>query len=308
MQPRSEVPPKGSLSDQISFDDVAELLHVAMERYQETRKPVLVSVTRPLLMDVSPIELFHAAQKLVGSRYYWAKPAQKSWMVSAGDAVQIVTEGPLRFQEASARIRETVSSAVIQPDGGSGPIFMGGFRFSSLMSNEGPWEVFHDGLLTLPKWMILASANGLRRIVTNVVVDAATQVDTLRNELHTEAVALFGSASDSWQSVRLGPIKVESDGGDWGRNVVEALDAIEDGTLTKVTLARTLRLSSQTPIQPEPVLSNLQANYPECHVFAFCRDGLCFVGASPEELVRLQDSTVTSTCLSGSTARVESET
>jgi len=56
------------------------------------------------------------------------------------------------------------------------------------------------------------------------------------------------------------------------------------------------------------VLESLTVNYPECRIFAFCRDGTSFVGASPEELVSVDGATVTSTCLAGSAPRGDSQT
>jgi isochorismate synthase len=51
------------------------------------------------------------------------------------------------------------------------------------------------------------------------------------------------------------------------------------------------------------VLERLRADYPGCFVFGVGRGQRCFLGASPERLVRLREGTVWATCLAGSIAR-----
>jgi len=283
-----------------------ELIKAGERRYKESLSPVLVSLTRPIPTMQDPLSLFHATQRVDSNRSYWALPAEQTCIVTAGEAAVVRSEGSARFQRAVDLMREMTKSAVIDGSGSIGPAFVGGFRFDSETSVNGLWAPFGDGALTLPRWMFSNRSDGRRFLTINLVLGERTNIGSLQRQLSDEAASLFGSLSElqSWgNSVKAEPVVDH-----WQSNVEEVLDAIKNRGLAKVTLARLMKLRSTEPILPELVLQSLQTNYPECHVFAFCRNGMCFLGASPEELVSLHGNRVTSTCLAGSAPRGESET
>lgn len=86
---------------------------------------------------------------------------------------------------------------------------------------------------------------------------------------------------------------------EWCSLVDKALGEIDAGRLTKVVLAREVRVEANRPIPRAAVLERLRALYPTCTVFA--ADG--FVGASPELLVRRDGAGVASHPLAGTVAR-----
>lgn len=293
-------------SDSISLERVLELVSDGNRSAAELSKAVLVSLTQPLRIESDPEQLFFAASRFDSTRNYWALPAKHSWIVGAGKATDIIAEGPQRFQRAATLLQDTMNSAIVEENGGPGPAFMGGFRFNPLSPVEGLWEDFHDGLLTLPRWMIASQPNGRCWVTINMVVNGHTEIDSLHRDLKIEAAELFDSPIDFPEPVSAS-IKSQPAADVWRRSVEQALDAVKDDRLTKVTLARILKLRAGEHIVPEVVLRSLATNYPECHVFAFCRSGTCFVGASPEDLVSLHDENVSSTCLAGSAPRGSSE-
>ena len=289
-------------SDLISLDAICELLAVGKRRSADSHSSVLVSRTTRFPNKIDPVQLFAVARRLVATTNYWGLPAKQSWMVGVGEAAEIITQGPLRFEQATAFLRDIVGSAVVEPGNAPGPILLGGFRFKSRLQTDGPWREFHDGLLTLPRWMVVAQSDRQLWLTINVVMNGRTEFDTLLNELAAQALALFGQ-HDRLPEPVTASVKIEPVTDSWRQNVEHALGAIRDGNLTKVTLARTMKLRSELPIAPEAVLRSLTANYPECYAFAFSRRGTCFVGASPEELVGLNGQSVASTCLAGSAPR-----
>lgn len=288
------------------LDPIFNLLTLGKQRSTASHRQVLVSVTSRFPGKIDPIKTFALAKRMNKLVNYWALPAKESWIVGVGEAAEIITQGPLRFKQAAARIQDLIRSAIVEPKD-SGPLFLGGFRFKSQSRNKGLWREFRDGLLTLPRWTITSHSIDQCSLTISVVLDAHTDVDAIRKELTPQALALFDrtetSSAPKTSSVTLEPL---SDG--WGQKVEQALDAIKDKKLSKVTLARTMKLRSETAISPEVILRSLTTNYPECRTFAFYRRGATFVGASPEELVSLNGPSVTSTCLAGSSPRGESET
>ena len=291
-------------SDFIFPSEIFELLALGKRRSTDLHSQVLVSHTSHLPSKIDPIQLFAKAKRMGSAVNYWALPAKGSWIVGAGEATEITTGGALRFKHAAAKVQSMIRSAIVEPKSARGPVFLGGFRFKSESRIDQLWREFNDGLLTLPRWMI-ASAAGQYLLTINAALNEHTDVDKLRKELGSQAQILFGR--DETPSYPLMASKVETTADRWGQKVEQALDAINDGKLSKVTLARTMKLQSESTIPPEAILQSLTRNYPECRTFAFCRRGISFVGASPEELVNLNGASVTSTCLAGSAPRGDSE-
>ncbi len=293
-------------SNSISLESLPALLSEGNRRAKDLGRPVLVSLTQPLLIEPDPLQLFSSAMRISDVRNYWAFPVDGFWIVGVGEADEIRYEGPERFRQTATMVQSTMSSAIIEENGGPGPIFMGGFRFALGPPAEGRWEEFPDALLTLHRWTISSQPAGRHWVGLNVMVNGQTNVDSLPEELNTQAAALFEPLPNFPEPVVV-PLVDEGDANGWRSSVDQALDAIKGKRITKVILARTSRVRSEVPVLPEVVLRSLVSNYPECRVFAFCRRGTCFVGASPEELVSLHGAKVTSTSLAGSAPRGASQ-
>lgn len=85
----------------------------------------------------------------------------------------------------------------------------------------------------------------------------------------------------------------------WQERVSNAIARIQSGVIDKVVLARDLTGTTEQTIDPRSVLRNLESEYPSTWCFAI--DGL--VGATPELLLRLNRSMVTSRVLAGTISR-----
>jgi menaquinone-specific isochorismate synthase len=85
----------------------------------------------------------------------------------------------------------------------------------------------------------------------------------------------------------------------WQERVSSAISRIQSGAIDKVVLARDLNGTTSENIDPRSVLRNLESEYPSTWCFAV--GGL--VGATPELLLRLNRSMVTSRVLAGTISR-----
>ena len=93
---------------------------------------------------------------------------------------------------------------------------------------------------------------------------------------------------------------------EWEALVEDAAHACRNGALEKVVLARAVRACARGgPFNPPAALERLRDAYPNAYVFAVARGPRCFLGATPERLVRLRDGAVDATCLAGSAPRGE---
>jgi menaquinone-specific isochorismate synthase len=89
----------------------------------------------------------------------------------------------------------------------------------------------------------------------------------------------------------------------WRTQVGSAIDAIKSGKLEKVVLARDISASSKSEINVRGLLQRLEIEYPSTWIFLV--DGL--IGATPELLVRLSKSLVTSRVLAGTIRKTGNE-
>jgi menaquinone-specific isochorismate synthase len=88
------------------------------------------------------------------------------------------------------------------------------------------------------------------------------------------------------------------DGQQWRTAVAETVSRLGD-QLTKVVLARALRVETDTPIDPRWLVQKLAESYPTC--WTYYHDGL--IGATPELLVRRERGLVASRVLAGTIRR-----
>ncbi|MBC7462953.1 MAG: isochorismate synthase [Actinobacteria bacterium] len=85
----------------------------------------------------------------------------------------------------------------------------------------------------------------------------------------------------------------------WQERVSSAISRIQSGAIDKVVLARDLNGTAEARIDPRSVLRNLESEYPSTWCFAVGE----LVGATPELLLRLNRSMVTSRVLAGTISR-----
>ena len=217
-----------------------------------------------------------------------------------------------------------------------GPILMGGFAFAP-GDHEGPWAAFGDARLWVPgcvyqvkgdrAWLhvqapIPAEADRLAARRTAEVEMERMQVRLAGALTHSsghgrdgalEAAAVNGAGGGLTPDPGCGPEAAAGTGSvtrrdvpakeEWLAAVAAAVDAIRAGELEKAVLARTVEISAPGGFAPGAALRYLERHYPECYIFAVAQGDRCFLGATPERLVRLEAGQVAVACLAGSIGR-----
>ena len=90
----------------------------------------------------------------------------------------------------------------------------------------------------------------------------------------------------------------------WRKAVDEVRQTLATGgAIEKVVLARRVDVQAEQAIGWYEVLARLAQNYPDCYLFAIARNDRCFVGATPEQLVKLEAGRVEAMGLAGSAPR-----
>ncbi len=91
----------------------------------------------------------------------------------------------------------------------------------------------------------------------------------------------------------------EADVSSWKEKVLTAVSEIQEDVLDKVVLAREIIADAESDVDPRSVLRNLAKEYPGTWVYS--NNGL--VGATPELLIRLNNSMVVSRVLAGTISK-----
>jgi len=200
-------------------------------------------------------------------------------LVGFGEYKKFEVKGENRFKEAKAWWEERVSEFKIQNNvhgSGTGPILFSSFSFDANQSS----------VLVIPE-IIIGQKNG-KSWITWIG-------DTKQPNLEKINTAPI-SGEITWQA---GSISEQA----WQSQVSSAISAIKSNELEKVVLARDITATSKSEISVRSLLQRLEIEYPSTWIFLV--DGL--IGATPELLVRLSKSLVTSRVLAGTIRKTGNE-
>ena len=200
-------------------------------------------------------------------------------LVGFGEYKKFEVKGENRFKEAKTWWEERVSEFKIQNNvhgSGTGPILFSSFSFD-------PNEI---SVLVIPE-ILIGQKNGKSWITW---IGDVKQPNL--EKINTAPV----SGEIKWQE---GSISEQA----WQSQVSNAINAIKSNKLEKVVLARDITATSKTEIGVRSLLQRLEIEYPSTWIFLV--DGL--IGATPELLVRLSKSLVTSRVLAGTIRKTGNE-
>ncbi|WLR50324.1 isochorismate synthase [Bacillus tianshenii] len=286
---------------------VTEQLALGVQKAKEQSRDILVSMVKKL-DDCSPLAVFAAARALnIKERIYWAEPNSVLQMAAIGavKTVEAVTED--RYTEVAYKWQEIVKHAVIAPDNGpqgTGPMLLGGFAFDE-NKNTNPmlWKQFSNTKFVLPQF-IVSRTQEQTWLTVNVVVNEEDNIDGKADELvklENEMFSAIHSVSSAGQNKFT--FVEEKAKEEWLEAVDDLAREIRDRLYEKVVLARELRIGMDKALLAEQVLKRLKHEQPTSYIFAFQFEDDCFLGASPERLVRRENEEFLSTCLAGSIER-----
>ena len=211
-------------------------------------------------------------------------PLSASWIrgsdgfIAFGEYKSHVVSGKKRFADASAWWQNELSQLEIKNNVhgvGTGPILFASFAFS----DDEP------SLLTIPQ-IVVVQKNGKSWI---------TWIGNGQPELSKRIVEKSGLEL-TWEQGALND-------NEWLQAVAESVSRIKSGELEKVVLARDLLAYANKEINPAALIQSLETEYPSTWLFLV--DNL--IGATPELLVRLSKSLVTSRVLAGTIRRTGDE-
>ena len=269
----------------------------------------LLCVTLPA-PAIDPIAMFEAAKEL-GGRALWEQPADQFSLVALGAATEVTAYGEDRVQQLTAAWRHLIAGAVADNAEGcplAAPIAICGLAFQAGGERSGVWQGYPDALFTVPRFLFITSMES-SWLVASVVVgpndDGASAVRSTLDDL--SALLTRASRPMADQPPRAVTVADEDDLTWWKRSIAAVEREIRAGAVEKLVLAREVRVHADDPFAWGAVLRRLKDRYAACTTFAFARDDNCFLGSTPERLVRLEGKSVRANCLAGSAPRGATE-
>lgn len=260
---------------------------------------------------VDPLSFFAAGlQHYEGERFYWADPARDNVLVGLGHEYEIEAHGGERFEQVTRSWQALLRSAIVEDDlapQGTGPLLFGGFSFDPKATKTSLWKSFPDASLVLPTFL-LTVMDGEYWLTVNRFIehkdDAEVETERLHNEVNHLIVKSRRIVEQQQKETESSAHSLRDIDPDiWKGAVEEATRQIRAGVMDKVALAREIRVQLTAPIHVSDILRRLCDEQEESFIFAIERGDDCFVGASPERLVKRIGDKFYSMCLASSIGR-----
>ena len=200
-------------------------------------------------------------------------------LVGFGEYKKFEVVGADRFKKAREWWSTEVANFSIHNNvhgSGTGPILFTSFAFDE---NQ-------PSVLIIPQ-IVIGQKNG-KSWITWIGEESQPDISQLKNAVISGEI--------TWDAGSISEDK-------WRNQVAAAIAAIKSDQLEKVVLARDLSAHSTTEIDARQLIKRLEIEYPSTWLFLV--DGL--VGATPELLVRLNKSLVTSRVLAGTIRKTGDE-
>lgn len=285
------------------------LLEAGRQEAARRGHSVLVSLT-VALSPVEPHLLFNRAQDQ--ERILWEQPSQAFSLVAFGATVRFTGHSEERFSQIAAGWRSLLSSTLSDSPPSCpfpAPISLGGFAFDPARRGAPGWEEYPDALLVIPRYLFISCRGSSWLSVNMLVAPGCNQQDSVDAVVCALQELLRGgeAALREEQAQSIEVQQHDAQVARWQETIVSVVNEITRGAVEKLVLARQVSAYSPQPLDPGALIARLRVGYGHCTVFAFASNQSCFVGATPERMVRLDGRRVQTDCLAGSTSRGDTD-
>ncbi|MCJ7842708.1 isochorismate synthase [Lederbergia sp. NSJ-179] len=238
-----------------------------------------------------------------GQRFYWRSSDDTTIIVGIGISVSITSKSPeTRFEDIQQQWRDLLNNADIHNDyeiAGIGPLLFGGFSFDTKQPASEEWENYGDSLFYLPKIMITCVQEQYF-----LTINSFEKLETGLRDEWKNRIKQMKPQDFSLPAVNN---RKEYNIAEWLQSVEKIVKELQTTEMQKVVLARKMKLDLADSVASEPLIHSLLSQQPTSFVFSMEAGDSCFLGASPERLIKIEDDQVLSTCLAGSTGRGKDE-
>ncbi len=228
-------------------------------------------------------------------RFFWRNPSGEI-MIGIGFAYELMEDVEAQW--------ESLLKNMITSNGEDNPMIFGGFSFDSEKGTTYLWEGFAEEYFILPKFLL--KVDGTRvTLTTNIVITPEDNVDIIIARYEMErgqliegnAVNMEIPSINSHEEIE--PLK-------WMKTVDYVLSCMKEESVGKVVLAREWRVTFTESCDSVAIIERLLEQQHTSYIFSFEIGEKCFIGATPERLMKAEGNIYTSMCLAGSIGKTDS--
>lgn len=277
------------------------VLKRAYSKANNQNRPQFVSYTKQI-EQIDPINVFEAAKRLNKERMFWTSTSEQFYIVGIGKAYELIAMEN-RFSESKKKLNMLLEEAFIYNPykvEGTGIVAIGGMSFDPKRERSKLWRNFQPSQFTVPEYLFTIKDNQTFLTMTTEVIPYGSMESYLlkwkkAHELLNKQINMPEAAYITAKS----EIQKEK----WLSSVKKATEIIKENKAKKIVLAREMRVKLNKQAEVSPILKKLINRQVNSYVFAFEKGRDCFIGATPERLVKLNGNKLLSTCLAGTAPR-----
>lgn len=254
---------------------------------------------------VDPLEIFAALNLQETVHFYGENAARQEIILAFGMCQSLRISGKYRFRLAQQFSQECFAKLTAIANGQGRvhlPYIFCGFSF---FDNGIVISPFPNSFLFLPQIQIVTTPHN-SYVSCQIFLDASTNILSL-------VQSLFKTLNLIRNPPRLNHHRIVSPSAcaprlsqtqDLSQAIARSVQHIEQHKLSKVVLAAALNVDYRHPLNVVHSLQRLRRHYGDCHLFSLGNgQGDCFIGASPERLLSLQNHHLITDALAGSAPR-----
>ena len=272
-------------------------------REKERSKIVSISVKSQPVDPLVVLEKIGEANKL---HFYIERPHQGEAIAAIDAAIKLRLKGSDRFLQAQAFINSCLANTTATGDlhlPFSGPHFFCSFTFfEDSLTADSP---FPAATVFLPRWQV-ACRQDCSVIVANIVIDLDVNLERLIAEIGHQYKLIKASVTQPiiQKTKKERNFQQIANRDYFKASVRSALESIRANQISKIVLASTIEVSSNTPFHQIESLNNLRQFHPDCYIFSMSNgQAKNFIGASPERLIKIHNKELETDALAGSAPR-----
>ncbi|MCW9024290.1 MAG: isochorismate synthase [Gammaproteobacteria bacterium] len=246
--------------------------------------------------------------KLPSLSIYWAQPEQRYSRTGLGEAYRYETSGPNRLQ-ACREVYQQLLNCWHHEQHTMVPVEHCLFfaqAFDDHDSMEKAWQEFPNSLMLVPA-VLLQQKQEQQVFSLSCQAHRLNQPESMIREwsglIKTLLQAMQGNENYSEHRHSLLQRQAEPTKSEWIQSLDKAKQAISDGEMSKVVLARHLRFSSTHTLQPEVLLQSLSQHFPSCQILGVNFSQTSLIAATPERLLSLKGQDLSCDALGGTIER-----
>src|SRR5699024_6417695 len=282
------------------------MLDKAINKAKTNDTSPLLSMTEEI-NEYNQLLFFEAAGQLSMNRTFWSSTAEQFYVVGVGSAYDLAANIS-SIEQMESNWKQLLNESIIRNPyecPGTGMLALGGMSFDPAAKRSQLWEKFSHLSFIIPEFM-LTKTEDASYLTINIRVSKDNHTGQLAERINQTKNMLFDSTVHLPEGTDIEATE-EIAPDEWKQTVKRATNSIKQHHADKIVLAREMQVKLSDQAKISPILNNLIETQTNSYVFAFERDGDCFIGSSPERLVRQEKDDVMSTCLAGTAPRGKTE-